>query len=216
MWGSCFWQRTSTPSSSSSSSSSSSPPLVFKQLPLPITTPHVITASRHSMLSGSMTSFVVQGGRVARRCAATSWWLLVPQSGRAGAVGKYCRPTVWLDLLVVLVPQTGRAGAVGKYCRPTVWLDLLVVLVPQTGRAGADGKSPSHTSPPWQGSICWWFGCPRVAEQELIEDHLPVYETPTRIWSPEAPRTCPAGAGWCPREAEQELIENHLPIGDPH
>ena len=39
---------------------------------------------------------------------------------------------------MVLVPQTGRAGAVGKYFRPTVWLDLLVVFVPQIPKADSE------------------------------------------------------------------------------
>ena len=74
---------------------------------------------------------------------------------------------------------------------------FLVAIVPQSGRAGADRKSPGHGLPPsvsgrtsapewpsrsclkitrpWRATICLWpHECPRVTEQELMENHLPI------------------------------------------
>ena len=59
----------------------------------------------------------------------------------------------------------------------------------------------------WKGSVgvsVWWFGCRRVAEQELIENRLPIVYPDAIV-----------GSGWWlwgPKVAEQELIENRLPI----
>jgi len=77
------------------------------------------------------------------------------------------------------------------YCAPVASCDLPAVLVPKTGRAGAVSKSPSHIISPWYGSVCWWFGCPGLAEQELFENHLPIQYI---VWF------------WSPRPAEQGLF----------
>ena len=54
----------------------------------------------------------------------------------------------------------------------------------------------------------WWFWSPRVAEQKLLENRFPIVYPDGMV-----------GSGWwfwCPRVAEQELLENLPAIGVQH